>query len=109
CEACHIPNDFTNWLGATINHGAVTQMTCGLASGCHETAAFLGMHPSTNNTAGDSRPNATLDPNHAKGLLLTADCGVCHATVTFAGAAVEPPNHIPTTAPCLQCHTTPTA
>jgi len=108
CEACHSPTNFINWLGGKINHAAVTQMTCGLSSGCHETANFLGMHPSTNTTAGDSRPNATLDANHAKGLLATADCGVCHATVTFAGAAVEPPKHIPTgTAPCLQCHTTP--
>jgi hypothetical protein len=104
CEACHSSTNFTNWLGATINHPAVSAMSC---ASCHETAAFLGMHPSTNTAAGDSRPNATLDPNHAKGLLATSDCGVCHDTSTFAGAAVKPPNHIPTSAPCVQCHTTP--
>src|SRR5207248_1990699 len=69
---------------------------------CHETAAFLGMHPSTNTTANDSRPNATLDANHPK----SGDCSTCHDTVTFAGAAARPANHIPTSAPCSQCHLT---
>ena len=78
---------------------AVTSLTC---ASCHETAAYLGMHPSTNTTAADSRPNATLDKNHP----VTGDCGQCHDTTTFANSALRPANHIPTNAPCVQCHTT---
>jgi hypothetical protein len=101
CEACHLNTDFTDWLGARINHPAVKAMMC---AGCHETANFLGMHPSTNTTAADSRPNATLDKNHPP----TGDCGQCHDTVSFsASASLKPANHIPTSAPCAQCHATP--
>jgi hypothetical protein len=100
CEACHSNTNFTNWLGATINHPAVSAMLCAT---CHETAAFLGMVPSTNTTAGDSRPNATLDKSHPT----TGDCGQCHDTSSFsASASLKPANHIPTSAPCNQCHTT---
>jgi hypothetical protein len=101
CEACHSITNFTNWLGAKINHPAVSSMLC---ASCHETAAFLGMVPSTNTKAGDSRPNATLDKNHPP----TGDCGLCHVTTSFSGSAnLKPANHIPTTALCAQCHTTP--
>jgi hypothetical protein len=62
CEACHSNTNFTNWLGAKINHPAVAAMQC---ASCHETAAYLGMKPSTKTTAADSRPNATLDKNEA--------------------------------------------
>src|SRR2546421_982446 len=99
CEGCHSTTNFTTWAGTRINHLAVTALTC---ASCHETAAYLGMHPSTNTTAADSRPNATLDANHPK----SGDCSTCHDTVTFAGAAARPANHIPTSAPCAQCHTT---
>src|SRR5215469_9721867 len=100
CESCHSPTNFTTWAGAQINHPAVTAMQC---AACHETANFLGMHASTNTTAGDSRPNATLDANHPK----SGDCGQCHATVSFAAsAALKPAKHIPTNAACAQCHTT---
>ena len=99
CEGCHSTTNFTTWAGTKINHLAVTALTC---ASCHETAAFLGMHPSTNTTANDSRPNATLDANHPK----SGDCSTCHDTVTFAGAAARPANHIPTNAPCSQCHLT---
>src|SRR3984893_7250794 len=105
CEGCHSTTNFTTWAGTLINHLAVTAMTC---ASCHETATgaagvYLGMHPSTNTKAADSRPSATLDKNHPA----SGDCGVCHDTVTFAAGAVRPANHIPTTAPCSQCHTTP--
>src|SRR5215472_15235405 len=100
CEACHSTTEFTTFAVATINHPAVQSLSC---ASCHETAAFIGMHPSTNTVAGDSRPNATLDAKHPT----SGDCGVCHDTVTFAGAALKPPNHIPTTAACIQCHTNP--
>jgi hypothetical protein len=99
CESCHSPTNFSNWLGAQINHPAVATLTC---ASCHETANYLGMHPSTNTAAGDSRPNATLDPRHPA----TGDCGQCHDTTTFANSALRPANHIPTSAPCVQCHTT---
>src|SRR6516225_3421457 len=100
CEACHSTTEFTTWAVATMNHGATKTLTCAL---CHETAAYVGMHPSSNTTAGDSRPNATLDPNHPK----AGDCGTCHTTISFLAGEVKPANHIPTSAPCAQCHTTP--
>src|SRR5260370_32720302 len=63
------------------------------------------MLASTATTAGDSRPTA-FDKNHP----LSGDCiGCLTTTPTFAGdvtAAGKPTNHIPTTAPCTQCHTT---
>src|SRR6266446_5103682 len=99
CEGCHSSTNFATFAGTHINHLAVTAMTC---ASCHETANYLGMRPSTNTTAADSRPNATLDALHPK----SGDCSTCHDTVTFAGSAVRPPNHIPTNAPCSQCHTT---
>ena len=74
---------------------------------CHQSAAYLGMVASTNTTAGDSRPNATLDAAHPT----SGDCGACHVTSpTFAAnvvAGTKPANHIPTNAPCTQCHLTP--
>src|SRR3984893_9111700 len=104
CEGCHSITNFTTWAGTLINHLAVTAMTC---ASCHESATgaagvYLGMHPSTNTKAADSRPSATLDKNHP----VTGDCGKCHDTTTFANSALRPANHIPTNAPCAQCHTT---
>ena len=73
---------------------------------CHETAPFVGMMASTSSTAGDSRPNATLDKNHPT----TGDCSSCHSTTptfnTDQTGTAKPTNHIPTNAPCAQCHTT---
>ncbi len=100
CEGCHSTTNFTSWAGTKINHRAVTQNTC---ASCHETAAYLGMHASTSTTAGDSRPPAALDANHPR----TGDCGQCHDTTSFGASALRPANHIPTSAPCAQCHTTP--
>ena len=100
CEGCHSRTNFTTFAGTSINHASVTSLTC---ASCHETANFLGMHPSTSSTAGDSRPNATLDANHPK----TGDCVQCHDTSSFGSSALRPANHIPTSAPCAQCHTTP--
>src|SRR6516165_2465909 len=99
CEACHSTTEFTTWSVATMNHPAARALQCAL---CHETAAYIGMHPSTSTAAGDSRPNATLDANHPK----TGDCGMCHTTTSFLTGDVKPANHIPTSAPCAQCHTT---
>ena len=99
CEGCHSATNFMTFAGTKINHLAVTALSC---ASCHETAAYLGMHPSTNTTAGDSRPNATLDKAHP----MSGDCGQCHDTTTFANSALRPANHIPTSAPCSQCHTT---
>ena len=103
CEACHSTTEFTTWAIATMNHAAAKALAC---AACHETAAYIGMHPSTNTTAGDSRPNATLDKSHPT----TGDCGSCHTTTpTFASdvtSGAKPANHIPTNAPCAQCHTT---
>jgi len=100
CESCHSPTNFITWNPGVINHTAVTALTC---ASCHETAAFLGMHPSTNTAAGDSRPNATLDRVHPT----TGDCTECHNTISFLDPTVQrPSNHIPTAAICSQCHTT---
>ncbi len=99
CQSCHSPTNYLAWgPGTLINHSAVTAMQC---QTCHQTAAFLGMVPSTNTAAGDSRPNATLDPNHPT----SGDCGQCHTTASFGASVSRPANHIPTTAPCAQCHT----
>src|SRR5262249_17458470 len=74
---------------------------------CHQSAAYPGMVAGPNTTAGDSRPNATLDKNHPT----SGDCNGCHTTTpTFASdqtGNAKPANHIPTSAPCAQCHTTP--
>ncbi|HYL00672.1 MAG TPA: hypothetical protein VEU78_05715, partial [Steroidobacteraceae bacterium] len=100
CESCHSPTNYMTWKPGVINHAAVATLTC---ASCHETANFQGMIPSTNTTAGDSRPNSTLDPAHPT----TGDCGVCHNTTNFKDPTVQrPSNHIPTTALCSQCHTT---
>ncbi|MBV8782789.1 MAG: hypothetical protein JOZ67_01235 [Gammaproteobacteria bacterium] len=99
CEGCHSPTNFVTWAGTTINHAAAAALSC---ASCHETANYLGMHPSTASAAADSRP-MLFDPKHPA----TGDCGGCHDTVSFAAAAIKPPNHIPTSAPCVQCHTTP--
>ncbi|MGH9206748.1 MAG: hypothetical protein ACRD1G_09350, partial [Acidimicrobiales bacterium] len=99
CEGCHSTTNFTTWAGTLINHTSAASVPCAT---CHETAAYLGMVPSTNTTAGDSRPNATLDAKHPP----TGDCAQCHTTVSFAGSVSRPANHIPTAAPCAQCHTT---
>src|SRR4029077_16860607 len=73
---------------------------------CHETAPYMGMTPS-GATPGDSRPSATLDAQRPA----PGECGNCHVTTpTFASnllpTAPKPANHMPTSAPCAQCHTT---
>ena len=98
CESCHSPTNYVTWNPGVINHPAVASLTC---ASCHETANFQGMKPSTNTTAGDSRPNATLDKIHPS----TGDCSLCHTTISFLDPTVQrPANHIPTTAICSQCH-----
>ena len=71
---------------------------------CHETAPYVGMIASTSTVVGDSRPNATLDKSHPT----TGDCNGCHTAVpVFASNVtngVKPSDHIPTNAPCTQCH-----
>jgi hypothetical protein len=64
------------------------------------------MTPSTASTYGDSRPTAKDSAHPGSG-----DCNGCHTTQpTFttnqSGSAAKPSNHIPTNAPCAQCHTT---
>ena len=91
---------------SVAGHATVAGQVAACTS-CHETAPFVGMIASTGTTAGDSRPNATLDKSHPTG----GDCNGCHSTApTFAGNVSntpKPANHIPTSAPCAQCHTTP--
>src|SRR5207248_2653019 len=99
CEACHSTTEFTTWAVATMSHPAAVALS---RASCHETANFVGMHPSTDTAAGDSRPSAKLDSLHPT----TGDCSQCHDTTTFSQSASRPANHIPTSAPCLQCHTT---
>ena len=89
----------------TSGHATVASAVASCQS-CHESAQYLGMVASTSSTAGDSRPNATLDKAHPT----SGDCGGCHTTTptfaTDASAGAKPANHIPTNAPCAQCHTT---
>ena len=104
CEGCHSPTNYTTWhdvTGTAAVHATAAGWAC---ASCHETAQFMGMTPSTATVAHDSRPSAALDKNHPP----TGDCGVCHDTVSFTAAtSLRPANHIPTNAPCAQCHLTP--
>src|SRR2546429_5952901 len=101
CESCHSPTNYTTWNPGVINHPAVSALTC---ASCHETGNFQGMHPSTDTTAGDSRPPTKLDRLHPA----TGDCSLCHNTTSFLDPTTpRPSNHVPTTALCSQCHTTP--
>src|SRR5207249_11889831 len=72
---------------------------------CHESAPYVGMMASSATAWGDSRPQA-FDKLHP----VAGDCSGCHTTTpTFATdmtQSAKPANHIPTTAPCTQCHTT---
>src|SRR5207244_749695 len=72
---------------------------------CHESAPYLGMMASSATAWGDSRPQA-FDKVHP----VAGDCNGCHTTTpTFATdmtSSAKPGNHIPTSAPCGQCHTT---
>src|SRR5438132_1693826 len=90
---------------SVAGHTTVAAAVSGCQS-CHETAPYLGMMASTATTAGDSRPTA-LDKAHPT----SGDCGAsCHTTTpifaTNQTAGAKPSNHIPTSAPCAQCHTT---
>ncbi len=90
----------------TLSVGGHTTVAAAVPScqTCHQAASFLGMIASTT-TAGDSRPSAGLDAVHPA----AGDCGSCHTTTpTFASdvTAGKPANHVPTNAPCAQCHTT---
>src|SRR5207302_10176571 len=84
-------------------HATVAGTTC---MTCHESALYIGMQASSATTAGDSRPTA-LDKLHP----INGDCATCHTTIpTFLSdvtAGGKPANHIPTSAACAQCHTTP--
>src|SRR5207253_814724 len=72
---------------------------------CHESAPYLGMIASSATAWGDSRPQA-FDKAHPA----TGDCNGCHTTTptftTDQTGNAKPANHIPTNAPCAQCHTT---
>src|SRR5437763_1253372 len=72
---------------------------------CHESAPYVGMMASSATAWGDSRPQA-FDKVHPA----TGDCNGCHTTtptfVTDMTPSAKPANHIPTSAPCTQCHTT---
>jgi hypothetical protein len=94
CESCHAATNFGTFGGTPMNHAAVTGIVC---STCHETGrSFFGVTMVT-------RPTAAQDPAHPP----TGECSTCHAsTVSFtAGITALPANHIPTAAPCAQCHT----
>ncbi len=106
CEGCHSPTNYTTWKDV-ISTAAVHTSAAGWAcASCHETATFLGMIASTASAAHDSRPPAAFDANHPG--VAAGDCGICHDTVSFTAlTSLRPANHIPTNAPCLQCHLTP--
>ncbi|MBV9913874.1 MAG: hypothetical protein JOZ93_14930, partial [Sinobacteraceae bacterium] len=95
----------TNPTLTTAGHTTVLAAV-GSCQTCHESAPYLGMVASSSSTAGDSRPNASLDKNHPT----SGDCSGCHTTTpTFASNAsgvTKPANHIPTSQPCSLCHTT---
>jgi hypothetical protein len=91
----------------TLNIAGHTTVAAAVAScqTCHETAPYQGMIASSVTSPADSRPTA-FDRNHPT----AGDCGACHTTTpTFSSDitnSAKPANHIPTNAPCTQCHTT---
>ena len=99
----HIPTaaDCTTCHASTVRFGPGTAMNhAGIGVGCatcHESGkSFVGVKIVT-------RPTPAQDPNHPT----TGDCGTCHTTTSFAGAAGKPANHIPTTQACTLCHANP--
>jgi hypothetical protein len=89
---------------SVAGHATIASAGVSGCSNCHENAPYMGMMASSAATWGDSRPQA-FDKAHPA----TGDCGGCHSTTpTFAAnvTAGKPNNHIPTSAPCVQCHTT---
>ena len=95
CESCHSTSIFTSFGGTGMNHAAVASTSCAT---CHETGkTFFGVTMVT-------RANGiAIDPGHPA----TGDCVTCHSTVSFKGAGVKPPNHLPTSQPCTLCHLNP--
>ena len=92
CATCH-SSTVRFGPGTAMNHAAIS---AGCAT-CHESGkSFVGVKIVT-------RPTPAQDPNHPA----TGDCGTCHTTTSFAGAAGKPPNHIPTSQACTLCHANP--
>ena len=91
CEDCHLPTEFTTFLGAVMDHPVVASIPC---STCHETGkSFAGTPPVM------TRPPL---PHPASG-----ECSSCHTTANWNATDV-PPNHIPIPAAdgnkCSLCH-----
>jgi hypothetical protein len=99
CELCHTGRTFTTWAGTTMNHAGITK-DC---QSCHETGmSWYGV------TMVD-RPTPAQDASHPS-KASAPDCSTCHtgfAVGDFGSVSTKPANHIPTSAPCAQCHTTP--
>ena len=72
---------------------------------CHETAPYVGMLASSATAAGDSRPTAfdKSAPDQRRLQRLPYDDADLPTNQT---GGAKPANHIPTNAPCAQCHTT---
>lgn len=90
CEACHNAAGFTSWSSTRMNHAATPNIPCAT---CHE--------------AGRSWYGVTITVRPPLPHPNTGDCGQCHTTATFKGAANKPANHIPTTQACTLCHSNP--
>lgn len=91
CEDCHLPTEFSTFLGAVMDHPVVASIPC---STCHEAGrSFAGTPPVT------TRPPL---PHSATGA-----CSSCHTTANWNATDV-PPNHIPIPAAegnkCSLCH-----
>jgi hypothetical protein len=100
CESCHSPSNFVAFgPGTGMNHAGITK-SC---QTCHETGmGWLGV------TMVD-RPTAAQDAFHPTAAS-APDCASCHtgfAVGDFNKVTTKPATHIPTNAPCAQCHTTP--
>jgi hypothetical protein len=99
CETCHTSRTFKTWTGTPMNHAGITR-DC---QSCHETGmSWFAV------TMVD-RPTSAQDPSHPT-RAAAPDCAACHtgfAVGDFGSVSSKPPNHIPTSAPCARCHTTP--
>jgi hypothetical protein len=103
CEACHSVSNFTAFgPGTAMNPATHLQVPTSLepCTTCHENGKATAYYGVTIVT----RPTAATDPQHPPAPQDCANSG-CHTTTPPFTGGVEPPNHIPSSKTCSNCHT----
>jgi hypothetical protein len=103
CEGCHSATNFTAFgPGTAMNPTTHLQVPTSLETcmSCHENGDATKYHGVTIVT----RPTAAQDPQHPPAPQDCANSG-CHTTTPPFTGGVEPPNHIPSSTTCSNCHT----